>query len=90
MKSPIPTPLFQEFQHGFKVTLFKSSLDEGVTRLLILIRQNPGQRAPFFETATGSPRKTIERWLKQLKEQSEIEFRGAPRTGGYFTTNKNQ
>ena len=27
--------------------------------------------------------KNIERWLKQLKENGQIEFRGATKTGGY-------
>jgi len=28
--------------------------------------------------------KNIERWLKRLKDEKKIEFRGAPKTGGYF------
>jgi ATP-dependent DNA helicase RecG len=28
--------------------------------------------------------KNIERWLKQLKDSQRIEFRGAPKTGGYY------
>ncbi len=88
----IPSPLFEEFQHGFKVTLLKPAngegVSEGVAQLIDIIYQNPGQRVPFLATTTGIPRKTIERWLKQLKERGEIEFRGAPRTGGYFVTDK--
>ena len=29
-------------------------------------------------------KRTIERWIKQLKNEDKIEFRGAPKTGGYF------
>ena len=29
--------------------------------------------------------RTIERWLKQLKDQDLIEFRGATKTGGYYS-----
>jgi ATP-dependent DNA helicase RecG len=29
----------------------------------------------------------LERWLKQLREEGKIEFRGAPKTGGYFLKN---
>ncbi len=42
--------------------------------LLTIIRVNPGKR-------------TIERWLKELKElkdKNKIEFKGAPKTGGYY------
>ncbi|WP_255378704.1 MULTISPECIES: hypothetical protein [unclassified Acidovorax] len=35
------------------------------------------------EALQTSP-KNIERWLKQLKDMQKIEFRGAPKTGGYY------
>lgn len=35
------------------------------------------------EALQTSP-KNIERWLKQLKDTQKIEFRGAPKTGGYY------
>jgi len=63
-------------------------VSEGVAQLIDIIYQNPGQRVPFLATTTEIPRKTIERWLKQLKDRGKIEFRGAPRTGGYFVTDK--
>jgi len=28
--------------------------------------------------------RTIERWIKQLKNENKIEFKGAPKTGGYW------
>ncbi len=28
--------------------------------------------------------KNIERWIKQLKNEGKIEFRGSPKTGGYY------
>jgi len=28
--------------------------------------------------------RTIERWIKQLKDEEQIEFRGASKSGGYF------
>ncbi|NCO15045.1 MAG: hypothetical protein COZ36_01980 [Piscirickettsiaceae bacterium CG_4_10_14_3_um_filter_44_349] len=36
-------------------------------------------------TSIGVPVKTLERWLKQLKDQNKIEFKGAPKTGGYYS-----
>jgi ATP-dependent DNA helicase RecG len=35
-------------------------------------------------TAFNLSRRTIERWLKQLKDNQLIEYRGAPKTGGYY------
>ena len=37
--------------------------------------------ATHFDTVT---KRTIERWIKQLKDEDKIEFIGAPKTGGYF------
>ena len=30
------------------------------------------------------PAKTIERWIKKLRDENKIIFKGAPKTGGYF------
>ena len=30
--------------------------------------------------------RTVERWIKQLREENKIEFRGAAKTGGYYVT----
>ncbi|MBS7350132.1 MAG: hypothetical protein KIG95_08275, partial [Comamonas sp.] len=59
-------------------------VNEGVKSLLILIEQHPGQRTPFFAQQMNTSVKNIERWLKTLREQALVEFRGAPKTGGYF------
>ncbi|WP_256450125.1 hypothetical protein [Cylindrospermopsis raciborskii] len=41
-----------------------------------------------MEQEINTPKRTIERWLKQLKEQQAIEFRGAPKNGGYYLKQK--
>jgi ATP-dependent DNA helicase RecG len=46
----------------------------------------PGLRAPALAQTLNTSPKNIERWLKQLKAQSLVEFRGAPKTGGYHAT----
>lgn len=52
--------------------------------LLQLIRSHPGLKAAELATRMNKPKRTIERWLKQLKNSQHIEFRGAPKTGGYY------
>ena len=47
------------------------------------IRQHPGLRANAIAEALSLPKRTLERHLGQLKKGSRIEFRGAPKTGGY-------
>ncbi len=86
-------PTFEEFQHGFRVTIYKERLEvggvsegvsEGVSDLLAFIKANPNLRTPQLEKHLNVPVKTLERWLKQLKNDGKIEFRGSSKTGGYY------
>jgi ATP-dependent DNA helicase RecG len=52
--------------------------------LLNYIKKNPSQRVAHFEEHLKIPTKTLERWIKQLREGNKIEFRGSKKTGGYF------
>jgi len=56
----------------------------GANKLLNIIEDNPGINAKkiyqFFEVTD----RTIERWLKKLRDEGKIEFRGAAKTGGYW------
>lgn len=61
-------------------------VSEGVIGLLEFIRNKPGQRTPQISKATGVPIKTLERWVKKLRVEGKIEFRGSPKTGGYWQT----
>lgn len=62
-------------------------VSEGVRILLTVIMQHPGLRTPLLADKMQTSTKNVERWLKQLKESKEIEFRGAFKTGGYFLIN---
>lgn len=59
-----------------------------VSGLLELIEQNPGRRKPFFEDILQVPARSLQRWLSQLQDDGKIEFRGAPKTGGYWMVDK--
>ena len=54
--------------------------------LLQLIQSQPGLKTTELVNQTGKPQRTVERWLKQLKDSQLVEFRGAPKTGGYYPT----
>jgi ATP-dependent DNA helicase RecG len=56
----------------------------GVSAVFEHIRMHPGVRTGELVSALGVSQRTIERWLKQLKDQQKIVFRGAAKTGGYF------
>lgn len=58
----------------------------GVNALLELVRVNPGLRANALATLSGKGRRTVERYLGALVLLKQVEFRGAPKNGGYYAT----
>ncbi len=87
-------PLFEIVGGFFKVTLFPISggvsggvgggVGGGVSELLKHIRLHPGEKTTQIKKSLGLPQRTLERQLRELRETAKIEFRGSPRTGGYF------
>lgn len=80
-------PVFENFQHGFRVIvssklLFESS--EGVNLLFNQIRTNPGKRAPFLANRALSSCQDSRSVAQNLRDDHKIEFRGAPKSGGYW------
>ena len=88
---------FENIKTGFVVTFYRPEVEttpqmagksegvnEGVNSLLLYIREHPGQRAPHISGALKVPQKTIERWLKKLKEERKITYKGSSKTGGYW------
>ena len=61
-------------------------IPEGANRLQAFVQQYPGLRTPQISVAMDVPVKTLERWIKILRSGGKIEFRGSPKTGGYWTT----
>ena len=59
-------------------------VSEGVKILLAVIRKNPGKRSNELSLLIGKSVQTVERYVKELKGAGDIEFRGAPKNGGYF------
>lgn len=57
----------------------------GVKELLEFITANqPINASAIAARYPQVTQRTIERWLKKLHEQGEIEFQGTPKPGGYF------
>jgi len=78
-------PKFEELTHGFKVTLFKEKRDVGVNGIYeFILKHQPVRTIMIAQNFTSVTQRTIERWIKQLKDEKKIEFRGSPRTGEYF------
>lgn len=49
-----------------------------------VIREHGGLRANTLASQTGLSIRSVERYLKLLKDAGIIQFRGAPKSGGYF------
>jgi len=52
--------------------------------LLTVIKKSPGLKSPQLAQMLDKGKSTVERYLKILKDKSLIEFKGAPKTGGYY------
>jgi len=87
-KNGNPDPIFSYASGAFVVSFKKirqtEGVTEGVTKLKNYISNNPGKRTSQMVKAGIAPQKTIERWIKKLKEDGLVEFVGSPKSGGYF------
>ncbi|GHT23666.1 cell filamentation protein Fic [Planctomycetales bacterium] len=61
------------------------SFDE---KLKETIEKNPGINTPAILQQLGGSERTVRRHLKVLCDNQEIEFRGAPKNGGYWVNTK--
>jgi len=59
-------------------------LNSELERLCTIIATTPGKRANDLRVVMEKGQSTIERYLNMLKKNGLIEFRGAPRSGGYY------
>lgn len=88
-------PIFEEFIHGFRVILFKEKIDNGanggitggINELYDFIKQNEGLSAVLLSEKLNIPLRTIQRWIKQLKDEEKIVYIGSKKTGGYKKIN---
>lgn len=52
--------------------------------LLKAVVEQPGSNAPTLSKIVQKSLRTVQRYLKGLVDKGKIEFRGAPKTGGYW------
>lgn len=72
-----------EFFLTFKFGSVKDE-DKNKEKTIKIIKKSSGLKASEIADALNTSKRTIERILKQLKEEKIIEFKGPPKTGGYF------
>jgi len=67
----------------------KVSLEnEGVNAVCRLITEQPGLNTRDLAELTGKSRSSVERYIRTLKANGRIEFRGAAKNGGYYPQNE--
>ena len=83
---PLDVKLFEEFDRVSDIVTegVTEGVKEKLTELLQAITDKEGLKTDSYADILGIPKKSIERYIKQLKEAGLIEFRGAPKTGGYY------
>ena len=85
-----PEPKFEIIADSFKVTLYpmgsqiNGGVNGGVMEVLDFIKINPGRNVSQIQGQINIPRRTLERFLKTLRDHGKVKFRGAPKTGGYY------
>ena len=62
----------------------KTTLNVGVNEIYAIIKENePIKATVIAKNFSNVTQRTIERYIKQLKDDGKIEFIGSPKTGGY-------
>lgn len=59
-------------------------INEGINTLYEFIKKNPSKRVSQIEKELKIPSKTLERWIRVLKDNNKIEYKGSKKTGGYY------
>lgn len=57
-------------------------------RIMEVISEFPGINAPAIAQQLGLSLRSAQRYLKQLTENGQISFKGAPKSGGYYKLEK--
>ena len=56
-----------------------------INQLFLHIRNNPGKRTVDIAKSLNISLRTTERWIRKLREEGKIKFKGSKKTGGYHS-----
>jgi len=65
-----------------------NGVKQEMIKIVVYLHSNPGTMSYDIVAALGRPKPTVDRYIANLKEKNIIEFKGAPKSGGYFLTKK--
>ena len=64
--------------------LYLQPISPAVLQVLDCVKNNPGCRQNAIARSTGISERRIKRYITELKKKKLVEFRGAPKNGGYW------
>jgi ATP-dependent DNA helicase RecG len=96
----LPTPVFENIQHGFRVTLFKS-LEEKTTQkttqkttldeqILNVIRTNSTATRTEIAEVLGLSPNTVKEYLAKLKKAGRLSRSGSDRRGDWVVNEEDE
>ena len=59
-------------------------INGGINPLFSYIKNNPGKRTIDIAKNLNISLRTAERWIRKLRDEGRIEFKGSKKTGGYY------
>ena len=89
----LPKPTYENDWGAVKVTFYKKQehktddvgTNVGIKELYEFIEiYQPTRVSMIKEHFDNITTRTLERWIKKLKDENKIEYKGSKRTGGYF------
>jgi len=70
--------------------VFNVGANVGANKLIEILSNNPGLNSKQLNENFDVSSRTIERWIKQLRTEGKIEFKGEPKTGGYWVVQEGE
>lgn len=66
-----------------EVKTTEQNINGGINELCNFIKENEGLSAVALSERLNTSLRTIQRWIKQLKDEDKIVYKGSKKTGGY-------
>ena len=87
VKGPVKGRVFWN-EGGLAGKLDLQSISPAVLKVLECIENQPGCRQNGLAQQTGISERRVKRYISELKKKNLVEFRGAPKNGGYWVTDR--
>ena len=79
----LPAPIFENYQHGFRVTVFslQKSSEKSSEKIYILIKSNPKITADEVAKTLGISQRAVEKQISGLKQDGRLQRHGGRKEG---------